>query len=177
VRSPRRRSTTARAALGLGALSLLTTGVDHVQQYYSADYSTVPTIGTLFFFNFVAAVIVAVGLVAPLGRVAGMPSEPCSLWRDRDSRPLARRVVRLGVVRAPRLRRARLSDADRAGDRGGGRHHRLPRDLPRRERHGPSKDPQQVHPEMTIEQRRRHYEPCFIPRADDLCGPAPRDAA
>jgi hypothetical protein len=47
VRSPRRRSTTARAALGLGALSLLATGVDHLQQYYSADYSTVPTIGTL----------------------------------------------------------------------------------------------------------------------------------
>jgi hypothetical protein len=30
---------------------------------------------------------------------------------------------------------------------------------------------------MTIEQRRRHYEPWFIPLADDLCGPALRDAA
>jgi len=69
--SPRRRSIIARAALGLGAVSLLATGVDHIQQYYSADYSTVPTIGTLFFLNFVSAVIVAVGLVAPLGRVAG----------------------------------------------------------------------------------------------------------
>jgi hypothetical protein len=69
--TPPRRSTIARAALGLGAVSVLATGVDHIQQYYSADYSTVPTIGTLFFLNFVSAVIVAVGLVAPLGRVAG----------------------------------------------------------------------------------------------------------
>jgi hypothetical protein len=58
-------------ALGLGALSVLATGVDHLQQYYSADYSTVPTIGTLFLLNFVSAIVVAVGLVAPLGRVAG----------------------------------------------------------------------------------------------------------
>jgi uncharacterized protein (UPF0261 family) len=66
-----RRSTIARAALYLGALAVLATGVDHIQQYYGADYSSVPTIGTLFFLNFVTAVIVAVGLVAPLGRVAG----------------------------------------------------------------------------------------------------------
>jgi len=31
----------------------------------------VPTIGTLFFLNFVSAVVIAAGLVAPLGRVAG----------------------------------------------------------------------------------------------------------
>jgi hypothetical protein len=67
----RRRSTIARGALYLGAVAVLATGVVHIQQYYAADYSTVPTIGTLFFMNFVSAVIVAVGLVAPLGRVAG----------------------------------------------------------------------------------------------------------
>ena len=66
-----RRRTIARASLYLGAVSVLATGVDHIQQYYSADYSSVPTIGTLFFLNFVSAVIVAVGLVAPLGRLAG----------------------------------------------------------------------------------------------------------
>ena len=66
-----RRSTVARASLYLGALAVLATGVDHIQQYYGADYSTVPTIGTLFFLNFVAAVVIAAGLVAPLGRVAG----------------------------------------------------------------------------------------------------------
>jgi hypothetical protein len=67
----RRRSMIARAALYLGALAVLATGVDHIQQYYVNDYSTVPTIGTLFFLNFVSAVVVAVGLIAPFGRVAG----------------------------------------------------------------------------------------------------------
>jgi hypothetical protein len=52
-------------------VSILATGVLHIQQYYGADYSTVPTIGTLFFLNFVAAVVVTAGLVAPLARVAG----------------------------------------------------------------------------------------------------------
>jgi hypothetical protein len=69
--TPRRRSIIARAALYLGALAVLATGVDHIQQYYADNYSTVPTIGTLFFLNFVSAVIVAAVLVAPLGRVAG----------------------------------------------------------------------------------------------------------
>jgi hypothetical protein len=66
-----RRSAIARTALYLGALAVLATGVVHIQQYYVADYSTVPTIGTLFFVNFASAVVVAVGLIAPLGRVAG----------------------------------------------------------------------------------------------------------
>src|ERR687892_2638795 len=70
VAAPSRRII-ARAALYLGALAVLVTGIDHIQQYYGEDYSTVPTIGTLFFLNFVAAVVIAVGLVAPLRRVAG----------------------------------------------------------------------------------------------------------
>ena len=48
----------------------MATGVVHIQQYYAEDYSTIPTIGTLFFLNFVAAVVIAVGLIAPLGRVS-----------------------------------------------------------------------------------------------------------
>ena len=65
----RHRSSIARVALYLGALAVLGTGVVHIQQYYAQDYSTIPTIGTLFFLNFVAAVVIAVGLIAPLGRV------------------------------------------------------------------------------------------------------------
>jgi hypothetical protein len=61
-----RRSTIARATLYLGAVAVLATGVDHIQQYYADDYSTVPTIGTLFFLNFVSAVVIAAGLIAPL---------------------------------------------------------------------------------------------------------------
>jgi hypothetical protein len=67
----RRRSAIARTALYLGALAVLGTGVVHIQQYYGNDYSTVPTIGTLFFLNFVSAVVLAAGLITPLGRVAG----------------------------------------------------------------------------------------------------------
>jgi hypothetical protein len=66
-----RRSTVAQVTLYLGALAVLATGVVHIQQYYGADYSTVPTIGTLFFLNFVSAVVIAAGLIAPLRRFAG----------------------------------------------------------------------------------------------------------
>ena len=62
-----RRSIIAWAALYLGALAVLAPGVDHLQQYYSS----VPTIGTLFFLNFVSAVIIAVGLIAPLRHIVG----------------------------------------------------------------------------------------------------------
>jgi hypothetical protein len=69
--TPHRRSTIARATLYLGAVAVLATGVDHIQQYYVDDYSTVPTIGTLFFLNFVSAVVITAGLIAPLRRLAG----------------------------------------------------------------------------------------------------------
>jgi hypothetical protein len=64
-------SVIARATLYLGAAAVLATGVVHLQQYYVDDYSTVPTIGTLFFLNFVSAVVITAGLIAPLRRVAG----------------------------------------------------------------------------------------------------------
>ena len=70
-RTTQRRSIIARVALYLGAVSILATGVLHIQQYYGQNYSTIPTIGTLFYLNFVSAVVVSVGLVAPLGRLAG----------------------------------------------------------------------------------------------------------
>jgi hypothetical protein len=66
-----RRSTIARAALYLGALAVLATGIAHLQQFYADDYSSVPTIGTLFYLNFISAVLITAGLVAPLGRLAG----------------------------------------------------------------------------------------------------------
>jgi hypothetical protein len=65
------RPTISRVALYLGALAVLATGIAHVQQFYADDYSSVPTIGTLFYLNFVSAVLIAAGLVAPLGRIAG----------------------------------------------------------------------------------------------------------
>src|SRR3954454_24243909 len=55
----------------LGALALLSVGVDHLWEYYGRDYRAIPTIGTLFLLNFISALIVAVGLVVPLRRFAG----------------------------------------------------------------------------------------------------------
>ena len=70
-----RRAIMASMALYLGALAVLATGVVHIQQYYVADYSTIPTIGTLFFLNFVSAVVIAVGLLVPVRRIAGRYSD------------------------------------------------------------------------------------------------------
>jgi hypothetical protein len=66
-----RRSIVARSALYLGAVAVVATGVIHIQQYSAADYSTIPTIGTLFLLNFIAAVVIGLGLIAPYGRIAG----------------------------------------------------------------------------------------------------------
>jgi hypothetical protein len=54
----------------LGALAVLAIGIDHIEQYSVDNYATVPTIGTLFLLNFIAAVVVSIGLIAPLGRLA-----------------------------------------------------------------------------------------------------------
>jgi hypothetical protein len=65
------RSIVAQASRYLGALAVLATGVAHIEQYSVDNYSTVPTIGTLFLLNFIAAIVIAVGLIAPLSRIAG----------------------------------------------------------------------------------------------------------
>jgi hypothetical protein len=67
----RRRSIVAQASRYLGALAVLATGIAHIEQYSVDDYSTVPTIGTLFLVNFVAAIVIAVGLIAPSGASPG----------------------------------------------------------------------------------------------------------
>jgi hypothetical protein len=69
--STRPRSIIAQALRYLGALAVLATGIAHIEQYAVDDYSTVPTIGTLFLLNFIAAIVIAVGLVAPLRRATG----------------------------------------------------------------------------------------------------------
>ncbi len=63
------RTILARIALGVGAAAVLGTGADHLDEYTANHFSTVPTIGTLFLLNFVAATVVAVGLVLPWGRI------------------------------------------------------------------------------------------------------------
>jgi hypothetical protein len=67
----RRRSIVAQAFRYLGAAAVLATGVAHIEQYSVDNYSTVPTIGTLFLLNFIASIVIAVGLIVPLRRVTG----------------------------------------------------------------------------------------------------------
>ena len=69
--STRHRAIVAQAFRYLGALAVLATGVAHIEQYSVDNYSTVPTIGTLFLLNFIAAIVIAAGLIAPLRRVTG----------------------------------------------------------------------------------------------------------
>ena len=69
--STRHLAIVAQAFRYLGALAVLATGVAHIEQYSVDNYSTVPTIGTLFLLNFIASIVIAVGLIAPLRRVTG----------------------------------------------------------------------------------------------------------
>ncbi len=62
-------ATLAQLAVVVGALAVLATGADHLEEYTVDHFSTVPTIGTLFLLNFIAATVVGVGLLLPLGRL------------------------------------------------------------------------------------------------------------
>lgn len=59
-----------RAMRSLGALAILAVGAIHLQQYIGADYSAIPTIGTLFLLNAIASAIVGIGLLAPIRHAA-----------------------------------------------------------------------------------------------------------
>ena len=62
-------------ARGLGALAVLAVGAIHLQQY-SGPYAAIPTIGTLFVVNFVAAMVIGVALLSPLEHLAGRWAGP-----------------------------------------------------------------------------------------------------
>ncbi len=68
------RHTRRVALLGLravGALALIAMGALHLQQYYSAGYSALPTIGTLFVLNFAGGVGLGLALLAPVELLPG----------------------------------------------------------------------------------------------------------
>jgi hypothetical protein len=70
LRAEHRSSPVWLGARVLGALTLLAVGGVHLQQY-TWLYSDIPTIGTLFVLNFVAATGIGLGLLAPVERVLG----------------------------------------------------------------------------------------------------------
>ena len=54
----------------LGALAVLGLGAVHLEAY-TGPYSSIPTIGTFFVLNFVAATAISLILLAPLEHIAG----------------------------------------------------------------------------------------------------------
>ena len=58
----RTRMIFAHLMLGVGAAGVLATGADHLYEYAATGFSTIPTIGTLFLLNFIAATIVGAGM-------------------------------------------------------------------------------------------------------------------
>ena|SRR5690349_18788172 len=53
----------------LGAFALLGVGAVHLQQYYVADYSGVPTIGPLFLLNGIGSAVLGITLLFPIERM------------------------------------------------------------------------------------------------------------
>jgi hypothetical protein len=70
------RSVSGLAALLTGGLALIAVGADHLEEYTANHFSSVPTIGTLFLLNFIAATVVGVALLLPLGRLVKRRVEP-----------------------------------------------------------------------------------------------------
>lgn len=63
------RTLLAQLAVVIGALAVLATGAEHLDEYTVYMFSSVPTIGTLFLLNFIAATVVGIGLLLPLGLI------------------------------------------------------------------------------------------------------------
>jgi hypothetical protein len=60
----------------VGALAVLALGADHLYEYAANEFSSVPTIGTLFLLNFIAATVVGIGLLLPVGRLSPRRAVP-----------------------------------------------------------------------------------------------------
>src|SRR4051812_2449302 len=74
--SNRTRTMLGYLALGIGAAAVLAIGADHFDEYSANGFSTVPTIGTLFLLNFIAATIDGVGLLLPWGWITKRSANP-----------------------------------------------------------------------------------------------------
>jgi hypothetical protein len=70
------RTLTRNFTLLVGALGVLAAGADHLYEYAANEFSSVPTIGTLFLLNFIAATVVGLGLLLPLGRLTPRTAVP-----------------------------------------------------------------------------------------------------
>ncbi len=63
-----RRASALTVARVTGGVALLAVGGIHLEQYTAGHFSVVPTIGTLFLLNFIAATVLGLWLLVPFGR-------------------------------------------------------------------------------------------------------------
>jgi hypothetical protein len=56
----------------LGAAAVLVIGAVHLEQYVGVHFSVVPVIGPLFLLNFIGSLVIAAGLLLPLGRLRSL---------------------------------------------------------------------------------------------------------
>jgi hypothetical protein len=64
----RKRLIALKITRATGGVSLLVVGGIHLEQYTAGHFSVVPTIGTLFMLNFIAATVLGLWLLVPVGR-------------------------------------------------------------------------------------------------------------
>jgi hypothetical protein len=67
----RERLLALRVARLIGAVALLVVGSVHLEQYTVAHFSVIPTIGSLFLLNFIAATAIGLVLLIPIRAAAG----------------------------------------------------------------------------------------------------------
>lgn len=67
-----------RIARAIAAIALLTVGAVHLDEFALDHYSAIPTIGWLFLVNFIAANVLGLVLLAPVGR----PQRRWRQWLD-----------------------------------------------------------------------------------------------
>ena len=65
----RRASVPSMALRFVGAVGLLAMAAVHLERFFGAHYSDIPTIGTLFALNFAGGTLAGLGLLAPLERI------------------------------------------------------------------------------------------------------------
>ena len=67
----RTRTRLIQLTLVAGALAVLATGADHLEEYTVNQFSSVPTIGTLFLLNFIGGTVLGLYLLVPASANVG----------------------------------------------------------------------------------------------------------
>jgi hypothetical protein len=108
--SPRRERLPALGiARAIGAVVLLVAGSVHLEQYTVANFSVIPTIGSLFLLNFIAATAIGLVLLIPIRVTVGPRRLVIALAAE------AVAIISLGAILALARRRSRRLNANTSG--------------------------------------------------------------